>query len=208
MQPDTTYTYTLFHSQFMFLAQRLQIETPPRGATPHTETSALGAIVMAAAAVEVAVNYIIERSLRPTEVIKDAQPIVWLAREHIEAAGPTNEKLKLLARARGITIDWEEEPWLSLSDLFALRNALMHYKSRPISTSSGPVFDLKHLRPLAGRLKLWEIFESGGTWLEVFLNRDCADWAVQSAQSILGALHKPPWFNILGEKTDEANHDS
>lgn len=197
MSANKTYTYTLLHNHLIGMAREFRDHTLPRDETPKMELSALGAVLLAATAVEASLNYAVERSFPPTDIIKDQQPVLWLAKDRIEVEGKINERLKLLAYARGIAIDWHNDPWLSLANLFQLRNALVHYKSRPVMTSTGAIFDFEHLRPRASRLGIWEVHQRGGTWLDVFLNRDCAEWAVTTAEAILNAFDNEPWIKSL-----------
>ena len=79
--------------------------------------------------------------------------------------------------------------------LGAKTRALVHYNARPVYSSvEGNLFENKQLKLLAQRLALFSIHEAGGTWLDVFLNRPCADWAVTTAEAVLKALDSPPWI--------------
>ena len=103
----------------------------------------------------------------------------------------------MLAHSMGLTVDSDAEPWRSMPELFDLRNALVHYDARPVHTSfQGNLFERPKLQALARRLALYSIFERGGTWLDVFLNRPCADWAVATTEAVLQALDSSPWVRV------------
>jgi hypothetical protein len=177
------------------LARKLRDETPELVDPPNREPTALGAVILAAAAVEAAVNHSVERTFPPRDFALAKLPIQHLARERVDRERPPFKKLKLLAFAMEVTVEWDAEPWRSLPELSQLRNALVHFDASPVRTSEkGTLFEHKHLRELARRLDLWRLHERGATWLEVFLNRPCADWAVRSADAVLRSLDSPPWI--------------
>ncbi len=65
MSPNKTYTYTLLHNHLIGMARELRDQTPPRDRTPRMELSALGAIVLAATAVEASLNHAVEQRSLP-----------------------------------------------------------------------------------------------------------------------------------------------
>ena len=186
-------TYTLLHSHLIGLAEDLLKAVAPRSGTPRLEKEALGVIILGMAAVEAAVSNAIERSFIPGG-LKERAPMTWLARERISDGRSAKDRLKLLAIGKGVSIDWGLDPWMSLSDLKNLRNALVHFDSNPVLEDNTALFPPSHLIPLAKRLKLWDIHEQkGGTWLDTFLNEDSALWAFETCRAVLAALDSPPW---------------
>jgi len=191
----STQSYARLHGDLAYLARRLRDETPPLADPPNREASALGAIILAAAAVETAINHSVERTFPPRGLAQDKLPIQHLARERVDTEKPPFKKLKLLAYAMRLTMDWESEPWRSLPELSRLRNALVHYDASPVRTSEkGTLFEHKDLKVLARRLDLWKLHERGATWLEGFLNRPCAEWAVSTSDAVLRSLDRSPWI--------------
>jgi hypothetical protein len=159
-------------------------------------------IILSATAVDAAVNHTIERLFRPAELTRVHAPVLWLARQHVAKAKPIRKRLDLLALARGTSINWNIDPWLSLPELFHLRNSLVHFNAEAVVTSDGgPVFRDQRLVGLAKRLGLWPIFEAGGTWLDVFLNKEGACWTFGAANDCLDALDAGPW---KGDATQHA----
>jgi len=154
---------------------------------------ALGAIILSAAAVEAAVNHRVESVFYARSLTQGG--IYQLAHERVKRERPPYKKIKLLARAMGLSPAWDVDPWRYLPDLFELRNALVHYDARPVYTSlEGNLLEREQLKALARRLSLFSIHDAGGTWLDVFLNRPRADWAVTTAEAVLKALDSPPWI--------------
>lgn len=191
----TSYHYTLFHNHCLAYAGELLEGLPEREDGPRMQRPAIGVIVLSAMALEAAANHTVERLFRPMLHVPKLAALK-LARDRIAQETNPLQKLDLLAEAVwGEGLDTGEEPWQSAGDLYALRNSLVHYQSRPVSTSEeGTVFlEKARLRNRARALGLWSIFEEGGTWLDVFLNRPCAQWAVGTGNDAVDALRQPPW---------------
>jgi len=188
-----TLSYSLLHGDLVVLARRLRDETATPTGPPKREPPALGAIILSAAAVEAAINHRVESAFYARSLTQGG--IYQLAHERVKEERAPYRKIKLLSLAMGFTPPWDEDPWRYLPDLFELRHALVHYNARPVYSSvEGNLFENKQLKLLAQRLALFSIHEAGGTWLDVFLNRPCADWAVTTAEAALKALDSPPWI--------------
>jgi hypothetical protein len=196
----THYAYTLFHNVLLELAGQLVDQAEPIDLnSPKLNTSAAGAIVLSAASVEAAASFAVEMCFVPPELVrKHPHPkpeIHRLLRKHFDGMrrGGPKKRIKEAARLRGIQIDWNTEPWVSLSDLHDLRNSLIHYKSAPVLVR-GEVQFPENLQNLAGRLGLWTVVKAGGTWLDTFLNREGAEWAFAIAQETVGELNASDWY--------------
>lgn len=190
-----SYTYTLFHNHCLAYARELLEAVPERTEVPKMERPAIGVIVLSAIALEAAVNHAVEVVFPPRSVLEQ-EPVFRLARNHVTE--PTNpmQRLERLALAMEIDLDQGQKPWQSAGDVYALRNALVHYQANPVLTSEeGPIFEDKaRLRNRAEVLGVWGILEDeGGTWLDVFLNRPCSQWALESATEAVQTLQEPPW---------------
>lgn len=197
------YDYTLFQAPCLRLASDLLEQTPERGEEPEIQRPVIGVILLSDAAVEAAANHTVETTFRPDPILEQV-PGLLEEKQHL-IADVTNpvKKLKQLADRAGYTFNRGSEPWKSVGDLRALRNALVHYNANPTVTSDeGRIFEDRNRERLeirARNLGVWEIWEEqGGTWLEVFLNRPVGRWAYESAKEATSALRDPPWRKSAG----------
>ena len=193
------YDYTLLHNRLLGLCRRLADEAG-KDDSRDRGVAALGAIVLADVAAEAAINHLVEVTFPPVDLRKRPEPQAWLhrmAHAHVTQFRPPRQRLKALAELFGLSLSWEaDEPWRSLGDLHELRNALVHYPSTPVKSTSPSTETFprrRHLEPIARRLGTFSKFEAGGTWLDVFLNEQCARWACDTANAVLKALDSPPW---------------
>lgn len=192
------YTYTLFHTHCLGYAAELLEQVPELGEEPKMHRPAIGVIVLSAMAVEAAANHTVERIFLPDAVL-ERFPAMKEEKEKVKDITNPVETLKQLAKRMGMEFDKGDTPWQAAGDLHTLRSALVHYGSDPVITSEeGPVFwdrQRKRLKDRAKKLGLWSISEEeGGTWLDVFLNRPCARWALKTAREAVDALQEPPWM--------------
>lgn len=197
------YNYKLFHTPCLSLASELLEETPEFSPEPELQRPVIGVILLSDTAMEAAANYTIETTFRPEPVLKKFPGLIEEKRRLIAEETNPVEKLKKLADRAGYAFDKGIEPWQSVADLRALRNALVHYNADPTVTSDeGRIFrdrERERLENRARHLGTWEIWEEqGGTWLEVFLNRPFGEWAYESANRATSALREPPWRKSAG----------
>lgn len=190
--------YTNLHVHLLSEAAEALERTARRTDTPRMERPALTAIVMSAAAIEAAVSHCVAVNFPPPDLLKERNPKLWLAWRSIDSQRWPKGKLQSLAVYLSVDFDAGKEPWLSAWQLGTLRNKLVHYEARPVITSDeGAVGPSDDLRPLAERLSLIGIHrDHGGTWLDVFLNHDCAEWAVRTGDSVMRALDMAPWRKV------------
>lgn len=190
-----TFQYTRLHGYLLAEASHAVGRAEPRTDVPKLDRAALTAIVLSAAAVEAAVNHCIAKAFPPVDAMRDRNPTMWLAWTAVDNAGSPKKKLARLALFLECTFDAGAEPWMSAGDLARLRNRLVHYDARPVITSEvGAVPPSKDLRSLAERLRLIDVHaKHGGTWLDVFVNRDGAQWALDTAKAVADTLDAAPW---------------
>ena len=195
-----TYSYTLLHNRLLGLCDDLvgEVEASEQGnAQIHDPGArALGAIVLADTAIEIGINHLTEIAFPPRGMMPTHWPVFQFAFERLHRSLRPYERLKALAAMMRISQAWDEEPWLSLRDLHLIRNALQHYEAAPVRASDPGLKTFpneERLRPIAQRLGTWSRYETGGTWLEAFLNALVARWAHNTAQEILHTIRADPW---------------
>jgi hypothetical protein len=190
-------TYTNLHVHLLGEAQEALNRTPERSATPRMDRPALTAIILAAAAIEAAVNHCVAISFPPPLLLREHRPNEWLSWLAVDQARSPKDKLRLLAVRLRTKFDAGAEPWMSAGDVGKLRNSLVHYEAHPVIENEGATFPVEKLRSLAERLGLFPIqADHNGTWLDVFGNRDCAKWAVDTADAVLRTLNRKPWRQV------------
>jgi hypothetical protein len=171
--------------------------TRARSDAPRMERPALTAIILSAATIEAAINHAVAVNSPPPQLVRSQYPDKWLAWLAVDEARSPKDKLRRLAIHIGTEFDVGAEPWMSAGDLGKLRNSLVHYEARPVIENEGATFPVEGLRSLAQRLRLFSIHEEhNGTWLDVFGNRDCAQWAVNTARLVMETLNRGPWRNF------------
>jgi hypothetical protein len=193
------YTYTLLHNRLLALVRRLVADTEAAESGTLREDAgvcALGAIVLADAVVEIAMNHVIEKAFPPRSLRPDHWPVHQFAFERLARIRPPLERLKALTEMQRRSPKWDEEPWTSVRDLHAVRNAVMHYESGPVQSTDPKVNTFPRateLQPIARRLGTIARYESGGTWLDAFLNSTVAKWAEQTATATTRVLDSGEW---------------
>src|SRR6266571_1130037 len=189
--------YTLLHNRLLGLVRQLADSTDAEvqeGQRRDTGVWALGVIALADTAVEIAINYRVEKAFPPGSMMPDYWPVHQFAFERLGKTRPPLERLKALTRMRRETPNWDDEPWASVRDLHTVRNALMHYESGPVRSNDVMTFpNADRLQPIARRLGTLVRYESGGTWLEAFLNPKVARWAYDTADQAVRLLDSDEW---------------
>jgi len=192
-------SYTLLHNRLMGLVQRLADDTDAMVQGKQQGDPgvwALGAIALADTAVEIAINHTVETAFPPHSMMPEHWPVHQFAFEHLGKTRPPLDRLKALTRMQRRSPNWNDEPWASVRDLHTVRNALMHYESRPVRSTDPTVTtfpNAEKLRPIAQRLGTLVLYEGGGTWLEVFLNLTVARWAYETADRATRLLNSKEW---------------
>lgn len=157
---------------------------------------ALGAILVADAAMEAETNFVIESAFPTRTLPRDRLPVHHFAFERLMALRPASRRLVAFAPMMHIRVDGGALPWRAMSELHKVRNALAHFDGGPVSSSDPEtkVFPrVQELRPIAEALGTWTLYEQGGTWLDVFLNATVAQWAAETADAVHQVLNSPEW---------------
>ena len=195
-----SYSYTLLHNRLLGLCDDLvvEVEASERGNAQIRDAGAraLGAIVLADAAIEIGINHLAETAFPPRGMMPAHWPVHQFAFERLHRSLRPYERLKAVAAMMRLSPAWKAEPWESLRDLHAIRNALQHYEAAPVKASDPGVKTFpneERLRPVAERFDTWSRYEAGGTWLEVFLNALVARWAHSTAREVLHTIRTGPW---------------
>ena len=193
----TAYTYTLLHNRLLGLCDDLaaDVEAAERGEVRGADPGAraLGAIILAHAAIDAGVNHLAETAFPPRGMMPAHWPVHAFAFERLHWLN-AGRRLRVLATMLRVPPTWEAEPWVaSLRDHRVVRNALQHNQGGPVRASDGLATFPDELRVVAKRLGTWARYESGGTWLEAFLNATVARWAHRTAREVLHAIRAEPW---------------
>ena len=205
VQPGiTSYSFTLLHNRLIGLVHELADQASSDSAK-DTGVTALAVITLADAVIEMAINATIETTFLPQDIRKGQEShVAWrhqTAHERLMTLRPPLDRLKKLAGLFALSVDWSaDEPWVSAKELHEVRNSLAHYRSGPVQSSNPKTETFPNrsrLEPIAKKLGTWRKLTDGGTWLEMFLDPTCAQWAYETADGVLRTLESSDWNKIL-----------
>lgn len=194
--PVFVHSYTLLHNRLLGLCRELEERCGRGSAGGDSGATALGAVVVADACIEIAIHHRIEKSLPPREIAPPIREVLRITRAALLKRRPPLARLQELGRILGLAVRWDEEPWRSATDLHDIRNALAHFESGPVASThpEAETFPRRaQLEPIARRIGTLGDTQAVGSWLELFLNPKCAAWACDTADKALRELDSSSW---------------